>query len=152
MKKWLQVLLACVLSLMLTVSACSCESIKKTDYDYTANELVIKERDTFAPCYFNEFLYQNEHTKQFFGVFLETSTRTAGFVVTVDGEEWSRVKQLSEELPVGTYDLVIETPEGTYITELVDGGRVNVPFEKKITSPVKVTTVATDKYADPNRS
>ena len=152
MKKWLRVVFSCVLSLLLAVSVCSCGSIKNTKYDYTANELVIKERDTFAPCSFNEFLYQNEHTKQFFGIFLETSIRTAGFVVTVDGEEWSRVKQMMDELPVGSYDLVIETPEGAYITELVDGVRVNVPFEKKITIPVNVSTLATDKYADPNRS
>ena len=135
-----------------TMSACSLDGVKVAlglAYDYGKVELEIKERDCFAPCYFNEFLHGNEHTKAYFYLLLNSAIyyQDGGMIVTVDGEEWSMLDRIENKLPEGNYDIVIQTVEGLTMPERAEDGFVmEMPYQKKITVPVSVSSLFEDKY------
>ena len=147
-------LLSLAMSMLMVgcVSACSLDGVKVAlglAYDYGKVELEIKERDCFAPCYFNEFLHGNEHTKEYFYLLLNSMKfhKDGGIIVTIDGEEWSMIDRVLNKLPVGIYDIIIETKEGLMMPEIAeDGFMMEFPYQKKITVPVSVSSLFEDKY------
>ena len=123
-------------------------SCQKTEYDYTAEELVIAERDSFAPCYFNEFLHKNEYTTAYFGeILLSVSIRASYFDVTIDGRAWKPYELHLDKLPQGFYDIVIETPSDFYMVEQTETGLEKVYIHKKLTVSVFVSELNEDKYS-----
>ena len=147
-------LLSLAMSMLMVgcVSACSLDGVKVAlglAYDYGKVELEIKERDCFAPCYFNEFFHGNEHTKEYFYLLLNSMKfhKDGGIIVTIDGEEWSMIDRVLNKLPVGIYDIIIETKEGLTMPEIAeDGFMMEFPYQKKITVPVSVSSLFEDKY------
>ena len=117
------------------------------DYDYLAEELVIKDRQYFAPCYFNEFVNFNPYTKQYFEFWLASSVRLLSWSkVIINGKEWSRIEQTTNELPVGIYDIIIEVENGTIQKFDENGNVVKLPYNRKITIPVSVSHIQKDLY------
>jgi hypothetical protein len=145
MKKFLSLILTICTLFFASFGAVSCT--KQTTYDYSANELIIEERDSFAPCYFNEFLHHNEHTTEYFGIILQSTTHANPFRVTINGQEWEPFQTYRDKLPEGLYDIVIETTSDCYLVEQTENGLVKVPCYKKITVPVFVSNLNEDKYA-----
>lgn len=147
-------LLSLAMSMLMVgcMSACSLDGVKVAlglAYDYGKVELEIKERDCFAPCYFNEFIHGNKHTKEYFYLLLNSMKYHAngGVIVTVDGEEWSMLDRIENKLPEGNYDIVIQTVEGlTMPVRAEDGFVMEMPYQKKITVPVSVSSLFEDKY------
>ena len=138
---------------LLTVCLAFCNAFclsgcKEEEYDYTAEELVIAERDSFAPCYFNEFLHKNEYTTAYFGeILLSTSQRASYFDVTIDGRAWKPYELHLDKLPQGLYDIVIETPSDFYMVEQTETGLEKVYIHKKLTVSVFVSELNEDKYS-----
>lgn len=145
MKKLLSAVLALCTMFFVAFGIASCD--KQTQYDYSVEELVVKERDSFAPCWFFDFLNQNEHTKEFFSEILSSTMYLATkYRVTVNGETWTAIDFAQKEFPVGFYDIVIESPEGMYLNCLTEDGIEKIPYHKKITLPVFVSNLNEDKY------
>ena len=148
MKKLLSIIFSVVM--MFSVSSCSFSGLKEAldgEYNYSAQTLKIKERDCFAPCYFSEFLYGNEHTQEYFSEVSQLILRDgSGLIVTIQGEEWSLVKRVQEKLPEGIYNIVIDAPTLT-MREMTDSGIIERACPKKITIPVSVSSLFEDKYS-----
>lgn len=149
MKKLLSIIFSVVM--MFSVSSCSFSGLKEAlngEYNYSARTLKIKERDCFAPCYFNDFFSKNEHTLAYFDDVLTQLAYLAGggLIVTIDGEEWSLVKRVQEKLPEGIYNIVIDAPTLT-MREMTDSGIIERACPKKITIPVSVSSLFEDKYS-----
>ncbi len=146
-KKLLRIILSVCLTAFVAFSACSCA--KKTDYDYTASELKIAGRESFAPCWFYDFLYHNEYTTEYFSeVISQVSMKTSVFDVTIKGEKWTAIDFAQRELPQGFYDIVVETPSDCYLVEQTDTGLKKIPYRKKLIIPVFVWALNHDKYPD----
>ena len=146
-------LLSMVMSMLVMISASACSlmgvgGVFAGDYNYSEQTLKIKERDYFAPCYFNDFFSKNEHTQAYFDDVLTQLAYLAGggLIVTIEGEEWSAFDRLKNKLPTGIYDIVIETNSLT-MREMTDTGIIETEYDKKITIPVSVSEIFEDKYA-----
>ena len=118
------------------------------DYDYLAEELVIKDAQSFAPCSFNEFVSYNPYTKQYLEFALNTASRVGWSNVVIDGKEWSNIDLVMNELPVGIYKIVIDTTGMTMRTHDENGNIVELPYNRKITIPVVVSPLHKDLYVN----
>ncbi|MBQ7879892.1 MAG: hypothetical protein IJ317_04505 [Clostridia bacterium] len=152
MKKRFSRILCCLFTCFLflfAVAACKEEkNVNNGVLDYDAEVIVIPERDTFAPCNFYDFFYGNPHMEKFFQYAYTTATRQPAFDVTINGKQWTRVELATQDLPKGTYKIIIETPEEFYlIVTQEDGSREKVPYRKKMTITVSVSTAYEDKYS-----
>lgn len=143
-KKRMAIMLSCMFLLATFAIGCN----KDVVYDYTASELKIEKREQFAPCSFYDFLYNNEHTKTYFEEIFPLAIRNYKvFEITIKGEMWTALRIAQNELPIGIYDIVVETSEHAYFYEInADGETVKVPYQKKLTIPVSVWKWNKDKY------
>ena len=144
MKKFASKILSICFTGILLLTAIGCKDT--TEYDYTVSELKIQKRESFAPCYFREFFYQNEHCKAYFSELLNSVVWNTFIIMTVDGEEWTAIDLRMKELPYGIYDIVFETPKDMYIMKQTESGKIQVPYQKKIVIPVFVSLLGEDKY------
>ena len=112
-----------------------------------------KERDLSvecAPCTVKEIWNWNEEIcKEFYHIRSMASISAMNAVkCTVNGEEWSAVKQMTEDLPEGAYQIRFYTEKGfTISVQSQEGGesvRKEIPYEKDLTLSVTVST----KYKD----
>lgn len=144
-------IVCCIFAFCCFLFASACKDEEQTGaIDYNASVLVVSQTDTFAPCSFNEFYAGNTHTQKYFEELNKTaiSDKYRMFYVTIDGKEWTAVELHTEDLPQGTYRIVIETREECTIVKLnSDGTRVKVPYVKKLTLSVSVSSAYEDKYS-----
>ena len=151
MKKLFTRILCYLFTLLLFLFAPACKEEKGVNngvLNYDAEVIVITEVDAFAPCTFYEFFRGNPHMEKFFQLAYTTTQANAGFDVTIDGKQWTRLELAREELPIGTYKIVIETPDDFYIVVIQDDGtRVKKPFHKKMTITVSVSPSHENKYS-----
>ena len=141
-------LLSIALSTIMMASIGSCELINKQEkkYDYSGTELIIEERDQFAPCYAQELFAGNEHTNEYFYLLFSSARVTDSYTLTVNDEVWTFWDRHERLLPEGEYDIVIETVEGLTMPIKTPMGVVEAPYQKKLTLPVSVSIEYENKY------
>ena len=151
MKKTFTRILCCLFTLLVFLFAPACKNEKGANngaLNYDAEVIVINEVDAFAPCSFYEFFHGNPHIEKFFQYAYTTTHTNAGFDVTIDGKQWTRMELAMQDLPTGIYKIIIETPDDFYIVVIQeDGTRVKKPFHKKMTITVSVSIANEDKYS-----
>ena len=151
MKIGLSCILCCILSLFCFLFAPACKEEKSVNsgvLNYNAEVIVISEVDAFAPCNFYDFFHGNPHMEKFFQYAYKTTQRQSVFDVTIDGTPWTHLELITQELPTGTYKIVIETKENFCIVKINENGsREQVPYHKKMTITVSVSPTHEDKYS-----
>ena len=98
-----------------------------------------------APCTVIELRNWNEEVFQEF-FYLRMSTMNVGDSIkcTVNGEEWTRIEQMAEDLPEGKYTIVFYTPKDFTISiRRVENGTViekEVPYSRKVMVEVEISS------------
>ena len=106
-----------------------------------------------APCTVKEIWNWNEEVYKEFYYIRNSIAQSALNAVkcTVNGEEWSVAKQVTEDLPVGEYQIRFYTEEGFTIpvNRVGEDGqfvREEIPYEKELTLSVTVSKSFGDIY------
>lgn len=138
---------AILLGILISICAVFGVACKEEEIDYTKDELTIKQMQYFDTCYFYEFFRQNEHTKTFFKDIMPMLIYDANVVkVTVDGDQWTPLDLVKNELPFGIYKLTMEVNRYFPVWDENLEQYVQEPYNKKLTLRVSVLPIFEDKY------
>lgn len=139
---------AILLGMLISICAVFGVACKEKEIDYTKDELTITQIQRFDTCYFNDFFKQNEHTTTFFKDIIPFLPYDAGLPkVTINGEEWTAVDLVKNELPFGIYKITIEIVNHYLnVWDNEAGHFVQEDYNKKLTLIVWVLPIFEDKY------
>ena len=108
-------------------------------YDYFAEELVIAERQVCGQDTLRSVLANNKHAYAYLFYALQSVTHSSPFGrVVIDGEEWSKMDVIINELPIGSYDITVEVSPEFVIRQTEGSEVVEIPYVRKLTIPVSV--------------
>ncbi|MBQ8659085.1 MAG: hypothetical protein IJ506_08105 [Clostridia bacterium] len=139
MKRVLKVFYGALLSLVMLFSFASCGEEEEKTSSMKCAPCTVSEIYTWNEDVFQEFFYLRISA---------SSIATNAVQCTVNGEEWTMVQQIMDDLPEGKYTIVFYTPEDFTInvSQIVEGEWVTkeVPYVRKVTVKVEISS----KYAD----
>ena len=138
---------AILLGMLISICAVFGVACKEKEIDYTKDELTITQIQCFDTCYFNDFFRQNEHTTTFFKDIIPFLPYDAGLPkVTINGEEWTVVDLVKNELPFGIYKITMEINHYFNVWDENSEQYVQEDYNKKLTLTVSVLPIFEDKY------
>ena len=117
------------------------------------NEFFPEERDLTvqcAPCTVNEIWNWHEETfKEFYYIKMSAALSTMEAVkCTVNGEEWDRIRRITEDLPVGEYQIRFYTEKGfTIPVNRIENGQ-NVRKEELYEKDLTLNVTISEEYED----
>ena len=101
----------------------------------------------FVVLFFHDFFRQNEHTTTFFKDIIPFLPYDAGLPkVTINGEEWTVVDLVKNELPFGIYKITMEINHYFNVWDEDLEQYIQEPYNKKLTINVSVLPIFEDKY------
>ena len=108
--------------------------------DYLAESITLLERHVGKQALFREFLDSNFHFSAYFWYALNSVQNAHVWqYVLINGEEWTYLDLLMNELPIGEYDIIIKLNENFVIKFVEENGEiVDYYCPRMLTIPVKV--------------